>query len=92
MQKNLAHNYFDLNEIKIMSLKPCPSSEQSTVLIKSKSNLVFFSCSQCSGNTDMLDRVAIDIRLELNKRFFTFFKQKVLFCDAWRSYHSFFVS
>ena len=70
---------FILKDTKLLSKLPWPSKKQSTILIKSNSNLVFLAFSMLSANTDSPVCVDLVFWKELNKSFLNFFLKSLFF-------------
>ena len=82
-KKWLIYKDFILKDTRLLSSKPWPSMKQSTILIKSNSNLVFLTFSILSANTEPLVCVVFVFWKELNKCFLYFFlKSFFLQCSA----------
>ena len=70
---------FILKDTNILVEEPWPSRKQSTIFIKSYSNLVFLTCSILSANTDPLVCVDLVFWKGLNKCFLNFFLKSLFF-------------
>ena len=78
-RKWLVYKDFISKDTKLLSKLPCPSKRQSTILIKSNSNLVFLTFSILSANTEPLVCVVFVFWKELNKCFLYLFLKSLFF-------------
>ena len=79
LRKWLIYKDFNLIDTKLLSKLPWSSRKQSTIFIRSNSNLVFLTFSNLTANTEPQVCVVFVFWKELNKCFLYFFLKSLFF-------------